>query len=40
LAKVIAVMNEETNEIQKAVANSRAASSQDVPEPDRPPEEG
>ena len=40
LAKVIAVMNEETNEIKKAVANSRAASSQDVPEPDRPPEEG
>ena len=40
VARAIAVMNEETNEIQKAVANSRAASSQDVPEPDRPPEEG
>ena len=40
LAKVIAVMNEETNEIQKAVANSRFASSQDVPEPDCPTEEG
>ena len=40
IAKVIAVMNEEIDKIKAEVPNRSPPPSQDVPEQDRPPEEG
>ena len=40
IAKVIAVMNEEIDKIKAEVPNRGPPPSQDVPEQDRPPEEG